>query len=113
VFGGADTHADTIHVAAVDALGRDLGDGEFPTTPAGYRAALGFLTGMGAVEAVGIEGTSSYGAGLARAAIEAGLVVVEVNRPDRAHRRRRGMSDPIDAYQAAHAVASGRAAAAP
>lgn len=113
VFGGADTHADTIHVAAVDALGRDLGDGEFPTTPAGYRAALGFLTGMGAVEAVGIEGTSSYGAGLARAAIEAGLVVVEVNRPDRAHRRRRGKSDPIDAYQAAHAVASGRAAAAP
>jgi transposase len=113
VFGGADTHADTIHVAAVDAVGRELGDREFPTTPTGYRAALDFLTSMGAVEVVGIEGTSSYGAGLARSALEAGMVVAEVNRPDRAHRRRRGKSDPIDAYQAAHAAASGRAAAAP
>lgn len=113
VFGGADSHADTIHVAAIDAVGRELGDREFPTTTTGYRAALHFLTSMGSVEAVGIEGTSSYGVGLARAATDAGLVVVEVNRPDRAHRRRRGKSDPIDAYQAAHAAASGRATAAP
>lgn len=113
VFGGADTHADTIHLAAVDAVGRELGDREFPTTPEGYQAALEFLAGFGAVEVFGIEGTSSYGAGLARAAGDAGLVVVEVNRPDRAHRRRRGKSDPIDAYQAAHAAASGRATAAP
>jgi transposase len=113
VFGGADTHADTIHVAAVDAVGRELGDREFPTTTTGYRAALDFLTSLGRVEVVGIEGTSSYGVGLTRAAIDAGLIVVEVNRPDRAHRRRRGKSDPIDAYQAAHAVASGRATAAP
>lgn len=113
VFGGADTHADTIHVAAVDAVGRECGDREFPTTPEGYQAALEFLTGFGPVEVFGIEGTSSYGAGLARAATAAGLVVVEVNRPDRAHRRRRGKSDPIDAYQAAHAAASRRATAAP
>ena len=25
VIGGADTHAETIHVAAIDAVGRDLG----------------------------------------------------------------------------------------
>lgn len=113
VFGGADTHADTIHLAAIDALGRELGDREFPTSREGYQAALEFLTGFGLVEVFGIEGTSSYGAGLARTATDAGLVVVEVNRPDRAHRRRRGKSDPIDAYQAAHAAASGRATAAP
>jgi len=113
VFGGADTHADTIHVAAVDAVGRELGDREFPTTSEGYQAALEFVTDFGTVEVFGIEGTSSYGAGLARTATAAGLVVVEVNRPDRAHRRRRGKSDPIDAYQAAYAAMSGRASAAP
>jgi transposase len=112
VYGGADTHADTIHVAVIDALGREIGDREFPTTPAGYQAAVEFLTGHGQVVMVGIEGTSSYGAGLTRAAQAAGMAVVEVNRPDRAHRRRRGKSDPIDAYQAAHAAASGRAHAA-
>lgn len=113
IYGGADTHADTIHVAAIDRLGHELGDREFPTSPAGYVAALAFLATFGTVMLFGIEGTSSYGAGLARTATDAGLVVVEVNRPDRAHRRRRGKSDPIDAYQAAHAAASGRATAAP
>lgn len=109
VVGGADTHADTIHLAVVSVHGRDLADREFPTTTAGYRGAISFLTSHGSIEAVGIEGTSSYGAGFARAAKAAGLKVVEVNRPDRAERRRRGKSDPIDAYQAAHAVRSGRA----
>lgn len=113
IYGGADTHADTIHVAVIDGLGRELGDREFPTSREGYQDALEYLTSFGDVEVFGIEGTSSYGAGLARTATEAGLVVVEVNRPDRAHRRRRGKSDPIDAYQAAHAAASGRATAAP
>lgn len=63
IFGGIDTHADTIHVAAIDHWGRELDDKEFPTTPTGYRDALGFLAGFGEVAAVGIEGTSSYGTG--------------------------------------------------
>jgi transposase len=112
VVAGADTHADTIHVAAIDPVGRQLGDREFPTTPAGYAAALAFLASFGAVRVVGIEGTSSYGAGLARAAHKAGLEVREVIRPERSVRRRQGKSDPIDAYQAARAVLSERAAAA-
>jgi transposase len=33
-----------------------------------------------------------------------GQVVVEVNRPDRQTRRRRGTSDPLDAEAAARAV---------
>jgi transposase len=113
VIGGADTHADTIHLAAIDHVGRQLGDREFPTTTQGYRAALAFLAGFGVVGVIGIEGTSSYGAGLSRAARATGIEVREVNRPDRAERRRRGKSDPIDAYQAARAVLSGRADATP
>lgn len=113
VIGGADTHADTIHVAAIDHVGRELGDREFATTPAGYQQALEFLAGFGVLGVIGIEGTSSYGAGLSRTARAAGIEVREVNRPDRTERRRRGKSDPIDAYQAARAVLSGRADAAP
>lgn len=112
VIGGADTHADTIHVAAVDQVGRELGDCEFGTTPDGYRAALAFLATFGTLVVIGIEGTSSYGTGLTRAAQAAGIEVREVTRPDRARRRMRGKSDPLDAYQAAHAVLSGRADAA-
>ncbi|WP_237700724.1 transposase [Janibacter sp. HTCC2649] len=89
-----------------------MGDQEFPTTPSGYRQALAFLTGRGEVVGIGIEGTSSYGVGITRAAGEAGIAVFEVVRPERAVRRREGKSDPLDAYQAAQAMLSGRATAA-
>lgn len=112
VIGGIDSHADTIHVAAIDVVGRDLDDAEFPTTPAGYAAALAFLGSFGVIAVIGIEGTSSYGAGIARAAQAAGHAVREVTRPDRSERRRVGKSDPIDAYAAARAVLAGRADAA-
>ncbi|MET9062467.1 hypothetical protein ABZX99_32120 [Streptomyces antibioticus] len=59
--------------------------------------------------AIGVEGTSSYGAGFTRAVRSLGHRVVEVNRPERAERRRTGKSDPIDAYAAARAALSGRA----
>jgi len=113
VVGGSDTHADTVHVAAISTLGREVADREFPATAAGYRAAVAFLTSHGPVDQVGIEGTSSYGAGLARAVTNAGLQVIEVNRPSRADRRRQGKSDPLDAYHAARAVLSGRATSDP
>ncbi|MFE7898762.1 transposase [Streptomyces sp. NPDC057424] len=63
--------------------------------------------------AIGVEGTASYGAGFTGAARSHGHQVVEVNRPDRAERRRIGRSDPIDAYAAARAALSGRAQGAP
>lgn len=113
VFAGADTHADTIHIAVVTEHGQDLADQEFPTTAAGYAQAISFITTHGVVQAFGIEGTSSYGAGLARAARTAGLDVIEVNRPDRHERRRKGKSDPLDAYAAARAVAFQRATTPP
>lgn len=113
IIGGVDTHADTIHVAAIDTLGRALGDREFPTTPAGYSDALAFLGAFGIVICLGVEGTSSYGAGLTNAARSAGFEVREVIRPERSVRRLQGKSDPIDALQAARAVLSGRAEVSP
>lgn len=113
VFGGVDSHADTIHVAVISDNGGHLADAEFATTTAGYAAALAFLNAHGHVRAIGVEGTSSYGAGFTRAAVSRGQHVVEVNRPDRAERRRIGKSDPIDAYAAARAALSGRASSAP
>jgi transposase len=114
VIGGVDTHGLTHHAAVIDAvLGRRLADKEFPATAAGYRGLASWLTGHGEVVAVGVEGTGAYGAGLARHLAEVGLVVVEVDRPDRRMRRAKGKTDPIDAYAAAAAVASGRAAGAP
>ncbi|MEU0836550.1 IS110 family transposase [Streptomyces sp. NPDC056231] len=113
VIGGVDSHADTIHVAVVTDRGGQLADAEFPTTAAGYTAAIAFMAAHGTVVSVGVEGTSSYGSGFTRAAREAGLTVIEVNRPDKAERRRIGKSDPIDAYAAARAVVSGRATSAP
>ncbi|MBJ6613038.1 MULTISPECIES: IS110 family transposase [unclassified Streptomyces] len=113
VFGGVDSHADTLHVAVISDNGGHLADAEFTTTAAGYAAALAFLGAHGHVRAIGVEGTSSYGAGFTRAARSHAHRVVEVNRPDRAERRRIGKSDPIDAYAAARAALSGRASSAP
>jgi transposase len=86
---------------------------EFPATPAGYAQLLGWLGGFGTVCLVGIEGTGSYGAGLARHVTAAGIRVVEVDRCDRLDRRRQGKSDPLDAVSAARAAQSGRARGAP
>ena len=97
-YAGVDTHADTHHVAVVDGLGRRLADCEFVTTSAGYRQLLAWLLTHGQVSGVGVEGTGCYGAGLTAVLTAAGLAVFEVDRPDRAARRRRGKSDPEDAY---------------
>jgi transposase len=107
---GVDTHGE-IHVAAAftSDLGRPLGHLEIPTTPAGYRRLLGWARGLGTELRFGIEGTGSYGAGLARFLRDAGCTVIEVNRPNRQTRHARGKSDPVDAEAAARAVLSGEA----
>jgi transposase len=91
-----------VHVAAaLDPIGGLLGVREFPATTAGYARLLSWLAGFGTVCLVGIEGTGSYGAGLARHMATAGVRVVEVDRSDRQDRRRQGKSDPLDAVSAA------------
>src|SRR5712664_2836122 len=93
VTGGVDTHADTHMAAALDQIGGLPGVQEFPATAAGYGRLLDWLGGFGAVCLAGIEGTGSYGAGLARHIAAAGVRVVEVDLSDRQDRRRQGKSD--------------------
>jgi transposase len=94
ITGGVDTHADVHVAAALDPIGGLLGVREFPATAAGYDRLLGWLGEFGTVCLVGIEGTGSYGAGLARHVTAVGVRVVEVDRSDRQDRRRQGKSDP-------------------
>ena len=109
VTGGVDTHLDLNVAAALDAIGGLLEVAEFPATSGGHRRLLGWLAGFGPVTRAGVEGTGSYGAGLARYLRSAGVEVVEVDRPNRQARRRAGKSDPLDAIEAARAALSGRA----
>jgi transposase len=101
VYGGVDTHADVHVAAAADQAGRVLGTASFPATADGYAGLLGWLRGHGVLARAGVEGTGSYGAGLARYLAGQGVPVLEVTRPDRQRRRRHGKSDPVDAVAAA------------
>ena len=114
IFGGVDTHRD-IHVAAVvDGAGRVLGSESFAAETAGYGQLVAWMRSRGRLVRVGVEGTGSYGAGLARHVTAAGVEVVEVNRPNRQLRRQKGgKSDSVDAEAAARAAASGQATSVP
>jgi transposase len=110
---GADTHLDTIYVAALGDTGKPLADATFPARPAGYYVAVKWAQSLGTILRAGVEGTSSYGAGFTRALQDVGIDVAEVNRPDRAARRRQGKSDSLDAYAAARAALAGHGLAVP
>ena len=79
----------------------------------GTRGCWTGCAGLGTIALASIEGTGSYGAGLARHLAAAGVRVVEVDRPDRQDRHRQGKSDPLDAVSAARAAQSGRASGSP
>lgn len=113
VTGGVDTHLDTHVAAALNRVGGLLGVQQFPATLSGYQELLRWLGGFGTIDRVGVEGTGSYGAGLARHLQAAGVQVVEIDRADRQARRRQGKSDPLDAVSAARAAQSGDAHGAP
>src|SRR5262245_17562919 len=110
---GIDSHKDTHVAAAVDQLGRILATTSIPTTSAGFVQLERWARGLGRIDRFGIEGTGSFAAGLTRWLHQRGYRVVEVTRPNRQLRRRRGKSDPVDAEAAARAVLAGEATAAP
>ena len=113
VIVGVDTHKH-VHVAvAIDSWGIRLRDEAFVADSGGYQALITWAETHGRIEAFGIEGTGSYGAGLARAVRRAGHRVVEVNRGDRRTRRAAGKSDTIDAEVAARSVLAGQSTAIP
>lgn len=108
---GVDTHADAHVAAVITALGAVLETRSFSATAAGYTAMLDWARGHGRLHRAGVEGTSSHGTALNRHLTANGVAVIEVNRPDRAVRRRRGKTDAIDAENAARAVLTEQATA--
>jgi transposase len=108
---GIDTHKNTHVAALVDDAGRLGGLLEFAASDAGARRLLTWAQKYGRPTVAGVEGTGSYGYQLARRLKAAGITVLEVNRPDRSRRRRKGKSDPVDAEAAARAVIAGEATA--
>ena len=113
IVGGVDTHADSHVAAAVDANGGVLGIESFSADGSGSEALLGWLMSHGEIQVVGVEGTGSWGVGLARFLHDHEISVVEVDRPNRQNRRRVGKSDTTDAVAAARAALSGSAGVVP
>jgi transposase len=102
---GVDTHRDTHTAHLVNPVGAPLGELTVPNSTDGFEQLLAWIRVQqpGPRLVLAVEGTRSYGVGLARHAAAAGLHVVEVEQPARGQRRR-GKSDPIDARLAAMAV---------
>lgn len=104
---GVDTHKD-VHVAvAIDDHGRLLGQCQVATTQRGCRTLHEWALGLAPQVRYGVEGTGSYGAGLARLLAAEGVSVTEIRGPNRKLHRDRGKSDTIDAEAAARAVLAG------
>ena len=113
ITGGVDTHLNFHVAAAIDANGGTLGIETFPVGRRHYADLSRWLESFGELDKVGVEGTGSYGAGLARHLRHSGISVVEVDRPNRQMRNRQGKSDHVDAVAAARAALSGTATGLP
>jgi transposase len=99
---GVDTHRDTHHAEIAHPSGAVIAACSIRDTSAGYAQLVDWISqhAPGPRLAISIEGTRSYGSGLARAAAAAGLTVIECEQPARKTRRGKGKSDPIDAHLA-------------
>jgi transposase len=110
---GVDTHK-YVHVAvAIDELGTRLGECHVRANREGYAQLEAWAASLGQAKAFGVEGTGSYGVGLASYLRRNGHRLVEVNRSDRRSRRTNGKSDTLDAEAAARSVLAGESAAVP
>ena len=113
VIVGVDTHKHEHVAVAINGLGARLATARAAANQAGYAELLSWARQLGAIEAFGIEGTGSYGVGLASFVRRQGLHVVEVNYCDRRKRRNNGKDDTLDAETAARSVLAGIATATP
>jgi transposase len=96
---GVDTHRDTHEVEIAHPNGAVIATCQISNATSGYAEVLAWILdhAPGPRLVVSIEGTRSYGIGLARAVSAAGVAVIECEQPTRNTRRGRGKSDPIDA----------------
>ena len=99
---GVDTHKNTHTAAALDArTGAVLARTEVSADAQGYGELVEFADEHGGLRGWAIEGTGSYGAGLARHLGQRQELVVELDRPVRPRRRGGAKTDAIDAERAA------------
>ncbi|MGO9959673.1 MAG: IS110 family transposase [Solirubrobacteraceae bacterium] len=110
---GVDTHKYSHVAVAIDEIGTKIGEQHVQANRAGYAQLEAWAASLGRVSAFGIEGTGSYGVGLASFLRRSGHRIVEVNRGDRRSRRSNGKSDALDAESAARSVLSGAGMAVP
>ena len=110
---GVDTHKYAHVAVALNQIGGRLAETTITVNTDGYRQLEQWAQTLGDRVTFGIEGTGSYGAGLASYLRRRGHRVVEVVRPDRQQRRLRGKNDALDAENAARAVLAGTATAVP
>lgn len=104
---GVDTHVLTHTAAVVDAgTGGVVAQLTVEATAGGYAELVEFANEHSTLRAWAIEGTGGHGAGLTRHLEQHGELVLELDRPERAHRRNGAKSDPLDAIRAAREALS-------
>ena len=99
---GVDTRRDTHEVEIALPTGTPIKTRRFSNDNSGFAELLAWIVDYapGPRVVVSIEGTRSFGVGLARAVAAAGLTVIECEQPNHKARRGKGKSDPIDAHLA-------------
>lgn len=114
---GVDSHKSSLAVGVLDEMGRTVGVREFPNDGRGHDSLIDWLDDNSPDRIIGIEGSGSYGAGLARRLIEAGEEVREVpafmSHRERKKNPSRGKSDVNDAVAIAQVVARGKGLSSP
>ena len=99
---GTGTHRDSHEVEIAAAAGKPVATMRIGNDSGGFAQLLAAIAQVapGPRVAFCIEGSRSYGIGLARALAAAGLLVIECEQPSGKQRRGKGKSDPIDAHLA-------------
>src|SRR5690242_10204036 len=99
---GTGTHRDSHEVEIADAAGKPIAALRIGNDSAGFAQLLAAIAEVapGPRVVAAVEGTRSYGVGLARALAAVGVLVIEAEQPSRKQRRGKGKSDPIDAHLA-------------
>lgn len=114
VIAGVDTHKDTHVLCVLDALGRKIFARSFPATAEGYDELAAAIGSPDECLVVGVEGTASYGSGLAKRLAELGFEVKEVLRPKRDKARRGSQKNDFkDAERAARDAIAGAGTSVP
>ena len=105
---GVDTHKANLAACAIDERGSLVAERSFANSRSGHRAFERWLRALSLPRHIGIEGSGSFGAGLAQRLAAAGEEVCEVPAILTYRERRRtgrpGKSDPADALAIARIV---------